>query len=101
MQQITKLLRPGVANAVHLRQLAAAMSCSPREVQLRIRSARLAGAPICSGLAGVYLAATPDELKRYLRFERGRAREIERICDAIEGGDHAETVQQQKRLGGA
>lgn len=84
-RQISRLLSPGRENAVPLRQIEAMTGFDSRTVRLMIQRERYSGIPILSDNAtGYYLPATPKERDRFVLSMRHRAREIERVAQAVE-----------------
>lgn len=83
--RIADLLSHGRGNAVPLRQLVAATGIDGRTIREKITAERLAGVPILSdNSTGYFLPGNEGERERFVRSMRHRAREIERIANAIE-----------------
>lgn len=83
--QIERLLSVGAANGVNLRHLVAMTRLSEREIRAEIQRERLAGIPILSdNLSGYFLPGAQDEVDRFIRSMRHRAREILETANAVE-----------------
>lgn len=85
---VADFLMVGEENAVQLQYLKTVMQLDGRSVRQLIQHERLQGAPILSssaaGTGGYYLAATPAEIHGFARSMRARAREIEKVAQAVE-----------------
>ncbi|MEY8420327.1 hypothetical protein AALA83_13755 [Oscillospiraceae bacterium 44-5] len=86
--KISDLLGHGQSAAVPLRHLKELAGLPGREVRRMIQSERLRGIPILSdNISGYYLAADVQEQEKFIRSMRGRAAEIIRVADAVEGAE--------------
>ena len=82
---ISDYLSAGQENAVPLRHLKNITGIDGRTVRRMIFEERLAGIPILAdNQTGYYLPATQEEKQRCVRSRKHRAREIERVAEAIE-----------------
>ncbi len=80
---ISRFLSHGKENSIPLRQLEAITGLDERVVRSIIFAERLRGIPILSD-SGYYLPANEQEKTRFVRSMRHRAKEIQRVADAIE-----------------
>lgn len=86
--KIADLLGHGQSASVPLRHLKELFGLTGREVRRMIQSERLRGIPILSdNISGYYLAADAQEREKFIRSMRGRAAEIIRVADAVEGAE--------------
>ena len=82
---ISRLLSHGRENAVPLRHLTSMTKLDGRTVRAMIAEERLAGAPILAdNSTGYFLPASEDEKAQFIRSMKHRAKEIERVAEAIE-----------------
>lgn len=81
---ISDFLSTGQGNAVPLRHLKTVTGLKGREIRRMISAERLAGVPILTdNQTGYYLPGTAAEVRRCVRSMRHRAKEIERVAEAI------------------
>ena len=86
--KIADLLGHGQNAAVPLRHLKELAGLPGREVRRLIQAERLRGVPILSdNINGYYLAADAQEREKFIKSMRGRAAEIIRVADAVEGAE--------------
>lgn len=85
-QTVSEYLRPGKSNAVHLRDLRAMTGLSGRDIRRTVEWERRHGVGILSGNDGYFLAENPDEVTRFVRQMRSRAKEIMKTAAAVERG---------------
>lgn len=82
---ISRLLLHGRENAVSLRHLVSMTNLDGRTVRSMITAERFDGVPILSdNSTGYYLPANDTEKAQFIRSMRHRAKEIERVAEAIE-----------------
>lgn len=80
-------LNTGIENGLLLRELEAVTGLSSRDIRRQIQRERLCGVPILSDCTyGYYLAANEQEIARFTRSMRTRAREILKVAKAVEKG---------------
>lgn len=66
--------RVGVANGIHVADLAAICQLAEREVRKAVSELREEGVAVCAQPAtGYFIAGTPEELEESCQFLRGRA----------------------------
>ncbi len=83
--KIAEYLSAGQENAVSLRCLTGATKLDSRTIRRMIASERLSGTPILSdNTNGYYLPANEWEKESFARSMRHRAKEIERVAQAVE-----------------
>lgn len=83
--RIADFLNHGQANAIPMSHIKAMTGKKSRNIRRMISAERLAGVPILSdNSTGYFLAGDEGERERFVRSMRHRAREIERIANAIE-----------------
>lgn len=83
--RIVDLLSQGQENAVPLRQLMVLTGADGRTIREKIAAERLGGVPILSNNStGYFLPGNKGERDRFVRSMRHRAKEIERVAEAIE-----------------
>lgn len=83
--RIADLLSHGQENAVPLRQLMVITGADGRTIREKIAAERLGGVPILSNNStGYFLPGNKGERDRFVRSMRHRAKEIERVAEAIE-----------------
>lgn len=83
--RIVDLLSQGQENAVPLRHLMAITGADGRSIREKIAAERLGGVPILSNNStGYFLPRNKGERDRFVRSMRHRAKEIERVAEAIE-----------------
>lgn len=83
--RIVDLLSQGQENAVPLRQLMVITGADGRTIREKIAAERLGGVPILSNNStGYFLPGNKGERDRFVRSMRHRAKEIERVAEAIE-----------------
>lgn len=83
--RIVDLLSQGQENAVPLRQLMVLTGADGRTIREKIAAERLGGMPILSNNStGYFLPGNKGERDRFVRSMRHRAKEIERVAEAIE-----------------
>lgn len=83
--RIADLLSHGQENAVPLRHLMAITGKDGRTIREKIAAERLGGVPILSNNStGYFLPRNKGERDRFVRSMRHRAKEIERVAEAIE-----------------
>lgn len=82
---ISRLLLHGRENAVSLRHLVSMTNLDGRTVRSMITAERFDGVPILSdNSTGYYLPANDTEKTQFIRSMKHRAKEIERVAEAIE-----------------
>ena len=96
--KISELLSKGQENAVPLCQLVKITGYDGRTVRRMIFDERLAGVPILAdNQTGYYLPANEDERRRCVRSMKHRAREIERVAEAIEVAEVQQSMEPARR----
>lgn len=81
--KISDFLGKGRKNALTMRELRKFIDADSRTIRLQIETERRSGIPILSGHDGYWLAASPTEVKMFVRSMNLRAREIVKTADAI------------------
>lgn len=81
--RVSSLLGYGSANAVPATQLAELLGADVRSVREAVQRERLAGVPICAEGNGYFLPGDVSELVRFSRCIAHRARETQRVADAV------------------
>lgn len=95
---ISDYLSAGQENAVPLRHLKNITGIDGRTVRRMIFEERLAGIPILAdNQTGYYLPATQEEKQRCVRSMKHRAREIERVAEAIEVAEVQQSMEPARR----
>ena len=102
-RQVADVLLFGVENAVDGQTLVTILGYRTlRELSREIQRERAAGHPICAAVAGdrrgYYLAATPDELQRYIKALDRRIRAVRKTRDAC--GDTLRRMSGQEAMQG-
>ena len=103
LRQVADVLPVGAANAVDGQTLVTILGYRTlRELSREIQRERAAGHPICAAVAGdrrgYYLAATPDELQRYIKALDRRIRAVRKTRDAC--GDTLRRMSGQEAMQG-
>lgn len=90
MIKIYDLLKVGKANAIHSVELERMTGFNNDTIKTMVQAERNEGKPICSGVAGYYIAGSEKELKETIgtimaqglkRLDTARA--LQRTCDLI------------------
>lgn len=94
--RIGSVLGVGASNAIPAMQLAELFGSDVRMVREAVQRERLAGVPICAEGNGYFLPGDVSELVRFSRCISHRARETQRVADAI--GRALDQMAGQERL---
>lgn len=84
--KIADLLCRGQENAVSLQYLCSVTGLDGRKIRRIVEKERRNGAPILSsagGVTGYYLPGNVEEVERFVKSMRSRAREITRTANAV------------------
>lgn len=81
--RISSVLGVGASNAIPAMQLAELFGSDVRMVREAVQRERLAGVPICAEGNGYFLPGDVSELVRFSRCIAHRARETQRVADAV------------------